>query len=498
MSKRMRILRRDLLGKVATLSMGAAILAGCSSAVERLGPNPYYTASTDNQREIMNGSSPAQPSFQDIVNGPGGTAAGLPSSSGAPVTTASIPQSSPVQSAPLPAPVASSAQTAERPAATPVATLPAPETLRQTVAARETSWKGWSSAGGTRVQVGRGDSLASISRRYGVPIQAVAAVNGIEDPSKVRAGQSLVIPVYVYSGGNGSTSTTEGETRAVKLPVLTRNEPVTTASVPVSSASAPMPGRKPYAQPSFAQLNQQAAPVQEAPVRLASAQPMPKPGRRGAPMTTASVPAVVVPAPQLAVVPVPLRQPVRQSAGQSADQPVVRTASLTNAPVTVRTTAISLPSNQVQSQPVASQPEQAVEVASIQPQAETGSALFRWPVRGRIISDFGAKPGGGRNEGVNLAVPEGTPVKAAGDGTVIYSGNELKGYGNLVLIRHDEGWVSAYAHNSVLNVKRGDAIRRGDTVALAGATGSVNQPQVHFELRQGNKPVDPLKYLPRR
>ncbi|MEL7529636.1 MAG: M23 family metallopeptidase, partial [Pseudomonadota bacterium] len=130
--------------------------------------------------------------------------------------------------------------------------------------------------------------------------------------------------------------------------------------------------------------------------------------------------------------------------------------------------------------------------------AVTSDAKFRWPVRGRIISDFGTKPGGGKNEGVNLAVPEGTPVKAADDGTVIYSGNELKGYGNLVLVRHSEGWVSAYAHNSELKVKRGDTIRRGDVIGLAGATGSVNQPQVHFELRKGNKPVDPLNHLPKR
>ena len=137
-------------------------------------------------------------------------------------------------------------------------------------------------------------------------------------------------------------------------------------------------------------------------------------------------------------------------------------------------------------------------VASVQEEVDTSSEIFRWPVRGRIISDFGAKPGGGKNEGVNLAVPEGTPVKSADDGTVIYSGNELKGYGNLILLRHSDGWVSAYAHNSELKVKRGDKIRRGDVVGLAGATGSVSQPQVHFELRRANKPVDPLKHLPQR
>ncbi|WP_244501817.1 murein hydrolase activator EnvC [Stappia sp. ES.058] len=122
---------------------------------------------------------------------------------------------------------------------------------------------------------------------------------------------------------------------------------------------------------------------------------------------------------------------------------------------------------------------------------------FRWPARGRIISDFGTKPGGTRNEGINLALPEGADIKAVEDGTVIYSGNELKGYGNLVLVRHDDGWVSAYAHGSDLLVKRGDAVSRGQTIAKAGSTGSVSQPQLHFELRRGNKPVDPMQYLAR-
>lgn len=129
-----------------------------------------------------------------------------------------------------------------------------------------------------------------------------------------------------------------------------------------------------------------------------------------------------------------------------------------------------------------------------QPQADTGSG-FRWPVRGRVISGFGKKPNGERNDGINLAVPEGTAVKAAEDGTVIYAGNELKSYGNLVLIRHSNGWVSAYAHNKELKVKRGESVRRGQIIALSGMSGGVTTPQVHFELRKDASPVDPLKHL---
>jgi murein DD-endopeptidase MepM/ murein hydrolase activator NlpD len=124
-----------------------------------------------------------------------------------------------------------------------------------------------------------------------------------------------------------------------------------------------------------------------------------------------------------------------------------------------------------------------------------GAEGFRWPVRGRIIAGFGKQPDGARNDGINLAVPAGTPIKAAEQGTVIYAGNELQGYGNLVLVQHKDGWVSAYAHADELTVRRGDGIQRGQVIGKAGTTGSVSQPQLHFELRKGSKPVDPLPHL---
>lgn len=120
---------------------------------------------------------------------------------------------------------------------------------------------------------------------------------------------------------------------------------------------------------------------------------------------------------------------------------------------------------------------------------------FRWPVRGRVISGYGPKPGGQQNEGINVSVPEGTSVKAAEDGVVAYAGSELKGYGNLVLVKHADGWVTAYAHNSELDVKKGDTVKRGQVIAKAGQTGNVSSPQVHFEIRKGSQPVDPSQYL---
>ena len=129
--------------------------------------------------------------------------------------------------------------------------------------------------------------------------------------------------------------------------------------------------------------------------------------------------------------------------------------------------------------------------------AEPAGSLpgFRWPVRGRVIAAFGPKPNGIQNDGINLAVPEGTPIKAAEDGVVAYAGSELKGYGNLVLVRHPNGFVTAYAHASDILVKRGETVKRGQVIGHAGQTGSVSSPQLHFEIRKGATPVDPAQYL---
>ena len=129
-------------------------------------------------------------------------------------------------------------------------------------------------------------------------------------------------------------------------------------------------------------------------------------------------------------------------------------------------------------------------------QAPAGNHDFIWPVSGTPIKGFGAGADGQRNDGVNIAVPEGADVKAAAGGEVVYAGNELAGFGNLILIRHPGGWVSAYAYSASMAVKEGDVVKQGQTIASAGATGNAGTPQVHFELRKGKQPVDPALYLP--
>src|SRR6185369_5258016 len=131
---------------------------------------------------------------------------------------------------------------------------------------------------------------------------------------------------------------------------------------------------------------------------------------------------------------------------------------------------------------------------TVQP-ATHGTGKFLWPVNGKIISPFGPKDGGLHNDGINIAAPLGTPVHAADSGVVVYAGNELRGFGNLLLVRHADGWVSAYAHCDALLVKRGDQVKRGQVIARVGQTGAVRTPQLHFEVRRGTRPVNPNEFL---
>jgi murein DD-endopeptidase MepM/ murein hydrolase activator NlpD len=124
-----------------------------------------------------------------------------------------------------------------------------------------------------------------------------------------------------------------------------------------------------------------------------------------------------------------------------------------------------------------------------------GSGRFPWPVQGRVLAGYGAAANGARNDGINIAAARGTPVRSIDTGTVAYVGNEVKGYGNLVLVKHENGWISAYAHLDNPMVKVGDKVGSGQVIAKVGNTGGVAQPQLHFELRRGKNPVDPREFL---
>ena len=120
---------------------------------------------------------------------------------------------------------------------------------------------------------------------------------------------------------------------------------------------------------------------------------------------------------------------------------------------------------------------------------------FAWPVQGQVVDEDDGRPCPSRFEGIDILVPEGTEVRASFDGTVIYAGNKVPSFGNLILIRHDGGWVTVYGHNKELYVNRGEEVEIGDVIARSGRTGFVVRPQLHFEIRKGQVAWNPARYL---
>ncbi len=221
------------------------------------------------------------------------------------------------------------------------------------------------------------------------------------------------------------------------------------------------------------------------PYELTAGQRLSIPGREAAPLAVASSrPAPGQPAP--APAPAPAASPPAGS-DAVAEAPLAELPAARPAPRPETEVASGTPAERRAAAP--SRPEAA-------PSLPAGDG-FVWPVDGRIISEFGPKDGGRVNDGVNIAAPAGTPVYAANSGVVAYAGNELRGFGNILLIKHTGGWVTAYAHNQELLVRRGERVKRGQLIARVGSSGGVDQPQLHFELRKGKKAVDPLDYLRR-
>jgi len=318
-----------------------------------------------------------------------------------------------------------------------------------------------SAQGGTKIIVGTSDTLDLLAKRYNVSSTAILQANGYKGPRALSPGQQLIIP---------------RQTASVATPAPTLATP---ASKPVAAAapSSVHVVNRGDTLMSIARRNQ--VPVAELAranhldqsAKLSLGMKLTVPGTKSASIAPAAQPVAAAPA-----------QPVATVAA-----PATKLASAGGPPQSAR--LASATTNVVEEKPV-------VEAVSVKPSEATGALpTFRWPVRGKVITSYGAKTNGKSNDGINLAVPEGTPVKAAEDGIVAYSGNELKGYGNLVLVRHSNGYVTAYAHASELLVKRGDTIKRGQIIAKSGQSGEVGSPQLHFEIRKGSSPVDPLQFL---
>lgn len=321
--------------------------------------------------------------------------------------------------------------------------------------------------GGTKIIVGTSDTLDVLAKRYHVTPQAIMAANGYKGPRALSPGQQLVIP-----------------------------HPSATAAAPAPVAAAPAMAPKPVAvvaaPPSSHFVNRGDTLASIARKNHISAAELARANGLAPSAKLKLGTKLTVPGAKTATVAAPLASaPVAAAPVAAALQPVAAAPA-----PTTKMAAVAQPAQSARlAQATTNIEEKAVETPA--KAAETTSSLptFRWPVRGKVITSYGAKTNGKSNDGINVAVPEGTPVKAAEDGVVAYSGNELKGYGNLVLVRHSNGYVTAYAHASELLVKRGDPIKRGQVIAKSGQSGEVASPQLHFEIRKGSSPVDPLQFL---
>ena len=306
-----------------------------------------------------------------------------------------------------------------------------------------------------------GDTLGGLAKRFRVQQSALVELNGLKSPYKLQVGQSLVLPSAVeasQSAGAGAAlpASTPPQIPAPKVDVV----PEASNAGSVSATALPPPGAAPAPASTTATSTN------------ATGQPGAKP-LSPAPSTAASIP---LPAPSTAPAAPPKTVPAEPdlTAAEEAVEGAYEKAT------------------QPQPAPPAAKPVETPQVANVAPASAAG---FSWPVQGKVILKYGATSDGLRNDGINSAAPAGAPVMAAADGTVAYAGNQLRGFGNLVLIRHANGLITAYAHNESLLVQKGDKVTRGKVIARVGSTGNVAKPQLHFEIRKGEEPVDPMKYL---
>ncbi len=306
------------------------------------------------------------------------------------------------------------------------------------------------------VTVGKGDTVYALSRRHRVPVSAIIRTNKLTPPYILQVGQRIEFPRgqqhRVQQGDTLYNIAQRYDVGLYELARLNGSEPPYTIKV---GSILSIPNGKAKSQTVTAAVSPTSVPR--------------KPMVSSAP--SASSPSQT--APQKASVP--------KSAPRTAPKPVVIPKQV---PVGDKVAALppkkpSVPGSRVSAPP---------------PKSGKG---FVWPLKGMVVSNFGAKDGGLRNDGINIRAPRGTPVRAAENGVVAYAGNEIRGFGNLLLIKHSGGYVTAYAHNDALLVRRGQKVNRGQKISTVGATGTVANPQLHFEIRKGRRPQDPRTYLSR-
>jgi murein DD-endopeptidase MepM/ murein hydrolase activator NlpD len=429
----------------------AAMLAACSDSLERFSTaysnpsdaDPVYTAALPKSQRVIKSRPSYEASSDDLI-------------------TAEPLTARPLERAPIwrePKPVQDYTQNYKK-------TYKQPKLVADESLEREPVYDEPQTAAAGKLRVEPGMTLYSIARANGLSVAELARANNIRKPYTVSSGRLLTLPGVaspivppnsLQAQRDEVTSAPDDDVAEVKSAPTKKAKP---GSYVVQSGDTLYAlGRKFGVSPLIlADANGLSLKS-----HLSDGQKLKIPGAAGASLAAAKPARKLVLEPEEADV-----------ADTTDSEPAIGESDLREAATTQRPKIV----------------EQIAE-----PVSPASQLAMRWPVRGKLISAFGKKPDGMKNEGINISVPEGTAVRAAETGVVAYAGNELKGYGNLVLIRHSGGYVTAYAHAKELLVKRGDTVKRGDVIAKAGATGSVTSPQLHFEVRKGATALNPANYL---
>jgi murein DD-endopeptidase MepM/ murein hydrolase activator NlpD len=363
-----------------------------------------------------------------------------------------------------------------------------------------------------KVIAGPESTVYGIAYEHGIPTRALIAANNLKPPYTLLLGQALIIPSpNEHIVGQGETPQSIAEEYGVNVDVLVQENEASSVkqgerlAIPSRDTKSMTEALK---TPSNNIVTSSLAP-------LPSVKSAPSTGKVGVlPKSTESSPTL----------PNELAEEIAREKGAPTGSPVNAKENSSSKPVlmgnlTQRNAGAPIGSVALQEEEVLEKPEKEIKKTdkkesgfvenkkktkketqtqdkeSIAKKEETSTDTqqpqFVWPVEGKVISKFSP----GKNDGIKVKVPEGTAVKAAAAGDVLYAGSELKGFGNLLLLKHKDGWVTAYAYNSSLLVNKGDAVKQGQVIAKSGKTGDAKEPQLHFEVRKGKQPVDPLTQL---
>ncbi len=319
---------------------------------------------------------------------------------------------------------------------------------------------------GSVIKVRSGDTVSAVARRYKVPQKSIIRLNRLRKPYHLRVGQRLRIPVKQYQVRRGDRLSTVAKRHGVKLSALMRVNKIKDADRVRVGKTLSVPAQRRRSQ----RRNHQ----QAKPLRIVK-------------RTTGQQKVVTRRAKNT--------QYIARPKNTNAVKRRVATAQANNARKINQMKRTQRPSPRKRAVVARRAPPKKNVDRSLAAPSKIASPAFGWPVRGTVISRFGPKSNGLKNDGINIKVPQGTPIRAAAPGEVVYVGTGLEGFGHLILIRHNQHWMTAYAHSATCSVQKGTKVAKGTQIATVGRRGNVHSPQLHFELRYRKKPVNPRNYL---